>query len=36
MQVGLRFVTSVENPEGSGYLETSFVVENGVPGARPA
>jgi alkaline phosphatase D len=36
MQLDLRFVTSVENPEGSGYLETSFVVENGVPGARPA
>jgi hypothetical protein len=32
----LRFVTSVEDPNGVGYTERSFVVENGVPGAQPA
>jgi hypothetical protein len=36
MRVDLRFVTSVENKDGSGYAERSFVVEDGRPGARPA
>lgn len=36
MQVDLRFVTTVQDPGGTGYTERSFVVENGVPGAHPA
>lgn len=36
MELDLRFMTSVEDPDGTGYTERSFVVENGVPGARPA
>ena len=34
MQVDLRFVTSVERPDGTGYAARSFTVENGVPGAQ--
>jgi alkaline phosphatase D len=36
MELDLRFVTSVEDPLGTGYTERSFVVENGEPGAKPA
>ena len=36
MRVDLRFVTSVENPSGSGYTEGSWVVEDGQAGAFPA
>jgi len=36
MLLDLRFVTSVEDANGVGYTERSFVVENGVPGAQPA
>ena len=36
MRLDLRFVTSVEDPGGTGYTERSFVVESGVPGAQPA
>ena len=36
MQLDLRFVTSVENPDGGGYAEGSFVVLDGEPGALPA
>ena len=36
MELDLRFMTSVEDADGTGYTERSFVVENGVPGARPA
>jgi alkaline phosphatase D len=36
MTVDLRFVTSVERPDGIGYAERSWVVEDGVPGAVPA
>jgi alkaline phosphatase D len=36
VQLDLRFVTSVEDPNGTGYTERSFVVEDGVPGAQPA
>jgi alkaline phosphatase D len=36
LRMDLRFVTSVENPEGSGYLERSWVVEDRRPGALPA
>jgi hypothetical protein len=36
MHLDLRFVTTVETPAGTGYTEQSFVVEDGVPGARPA
>jgi alkaline phosphatase D len=36
MQLELRFVTSVENPTGTGYTEASWVVEEGVPGAQPS
>jgi alkaline phosphatase D len=36
MRLDLRFVTSVENPSGSGYTEGSWVVEDGQPGALPA
>jgi alkaline phosphatase D len=32
MKVDLRFVTSVEQQSGTGYLEKTFVVENGRPG----
>jgi hypothetical protein len=34
MQVELRFMTSVERPDGEGYTERSFVIEDGRPGAR--
>ena len=30
----LRFVTSVENPLGTGYAEASWVVQDGTPGAE--
>jgi hypothetical protein len=36
MRLELRFVTSVENPHGTGYTESSWVVEDGQPGAVPA
>jgi alkaline phosphatase D len=36
MRLDLRFVTSVEDPNGTGYTERSFVVEDGRPGAQPA
>jgi alkaline phosphatase D len=36
MKLDLRFVTSVENPGGTGYTETSWAVEDGQPGALPA
>jgi alkaline phosphatase D len=36
MRLDLRFVTSVENPQGTGYTEGSWVVEHGQPGAVPA
>jgi alkaline phosphatase D len=36
MRLDLRFVSSVENPNGTGHTEKSFIVENGVPGAQPA
>lgn len=36
MSVDLHFVTSVENPEGTGYVEASFLIENGVAGAVQA
>ena len=36
MSVDLRFVTSVEDPNGSGYTEGSWVVEDGRPGASRA
>jgi phosphodiesterase/alkaline phosphatase D-like protein len=36
MRLDLRFVTSVENPNGSGYTEGSWVVEDGQPGALPS
>lgn len=32
MQLDLRFVTSVQNPNGTGYTERTSVVEDGVPG----
>jgi hypothetical protein len=35
MRLDLRFVTSVESSNGTGYTEKSFVVEDGVPGAQP-
>ena len=31
----LHFVTSVENPLGTGYAEASWVVQDGIPGAEP-
>jgi alkaline phosphatase D len=34
MLLDLRFMTSVEDPAGFGYTERSFVVEDGVPGAK--
>ena len=36
MRLDLRFVTSVENQDGEGYTEKSFVVEDGAPGAWEA
>ena len=36
MRLDLRFVTSVENPNGGGYTEASWVVKDGVPGAQLA
>ncbi len=36
LRLDLRFVTSVEDPNGTGYREASFVVEDGEPGAKPA
>ena len=36
MEVDLRFVTSVESPTGTGYLERRWVVEDGQPGAQDA
>ncbi|HTV19276.1 MAG TPA: hypothetical protein VMG12_11410 [Polyangiaceae bacterium] len=36
LQVDLRFVTSVVDPNRTGYHEPSFVVESGKPGARDA
>ena len=36
MRLDLRFVTIVEDPNGTGYAEGSWVVEDGVPGAQPA
>ena len=36
MRLDLRFVTSVEGQDGEGYTQKSFVVEDGVPGAREA
>ncbi len=36
MRLDLRFVTSVENPTGTGYTEGSWVVEDGQAGANPA
>ena len=32
MELDLRFMTSVEDPNGVGYTERSFVVEDGYPG----
>ena len=32
MQLDLRFMTSVEDPNGEGYTERSFFVEDGQPG----
>jgi len=36
MRVDLRFVTSVEDNAGTGYLERSWIVEDQSPGAQPA
>jgi alkaline phosphatase D len=36
MRLDLRFVTSVEDPNGTGYGERSWIVEDGVAGAQPA
>jgi alkaline phosphatase D len=36
MQLDLRFMHSVEDPEATGYLERSWVVEDGRAGAVPA
>jgi alkaline phosphatase D len=36
MRLDLRFMTSVEDPSGTGYTEGSWVVEDGLPGAIPA
>jgi alkaline phosphatase D len=33
MRLDLRFVTSVEDPNGSGYTQGSWIVEDGRPGA---
>jgi alkaline phosphatase D len=34
MQLDLRFVTSVESPNGTVHQEASWVVEDGIPGAQ--
>jgi alkaline phosphatase D len=36
MRLDLRFVTSVEKQNATGYTERSFVVLDGEPGAQPA
>lgn len=36
LQLDLRFVSSVEDPAGTGYTEASFIVEDGMAGAQPA
>jgi alkaline phosphatase D len=36
MRLDLRFVTSVENPGGTGYAAGSWIVQDGVAGAVPA
>jgi len=36
MKLDLRFVTTVENPGGTGYTQGSWIVEDGKPGAQPA
>jgi alkaline phosphatase D len=36
MRLDLRFVTSVEDPTGTGYTERSWVVRDGEAGAQPA
>ena len=36
MRLDLRFVTSVEDPAGTGYTERSWVVRDGEAGAQPA
>jgi alkaline phosphatase D len=36
MQLDLRFLTSVENPNGTGFTQGSWVVEDGEPGAQVA
>jgi alkaline phosphatase D len=35
MRFDLRFVSSVQNPGGTGYTERSWIVDDGTPGARP-
>jgi alkaline phosphatase D len=35
LRVDVRFMTSVERPDGTGYTEGSWVVEDGRPGAVP-
>jgi alkaline phosphatase D len=34
LELELRFMTSVENPSGTGYTEGSWIVEDGTPGAQ--
>jgi hypothetical protein len=36
MTLDLRFLTSVEDPEGTAYTEGSWVIEDGEAGAKPA
>jgi alkaline phosphatase D len=36
LQADLRFMTSVQDPQGIGATERSFVIEDGEPGAKPA
>jgi alkaline phosphatase D len=36
MLLDLRFMTSVEDPNGTGYTQATWVVEDGRPGAKPA
>jgi alkaline phosphatase D len=36
LRLYLRFVTSVEDPRGTGYTEASFIVEDGIAGAPRA
>jgi phosphodiesterase/alkaline phosphatase D-like protein len=36
LALDLRFVTSVEDPNGTGYTERAFVIADGEPGAQPA